>query len=267
MLVASTLVALLFLPAPSPPTVAWHKSFNLQGRPEIQVVSNNADVRVYASDQKDIEAVLYTDKTIPADAVTGDAVTGHESGNHVKLDVRVPNQGEAGFSHDPTVLEVKIPLGCDIDVHSANGSILVKSAEGKLSLHAENGNIEAVGISGTLDVESGHGDLKADGNVTAVSLHTRTGNIAAQIDPGSKMNSNWALRTGDGNVDLRLPADFSTDLDVSSGDGNVRVDFPRAMFGGGGQSTMRGPINGGGQHLEVHSDKGNIMVRKIVGSV
>jgi len=100
MLVASPLVALLFLPAPSPPTVAWHKSFNLQGRPEIQVVSNNADVRVYASDQKDIEAVLYTDKTIPADAVTG-----HESGNHVKLDVRVPHQGEAGFSHDPTVLQ------------------------------------------------------------------------------------------------------------------------------------------------------------------
>jgi DUF4097 and DUF4098 domain-containing protein YvlB len=262
MLVASTLVALLFLPAPSPPTVAWHKSFNLQGRPEIQVVSNNADVRVYASDRKDIEAVLYADKAIPADTVSG-----HESGNRVTLDVRVPPQGEAGFNHHPPVLEVKIPLGCDINVHSAKGSILVKSAEGKLSLHAENGNIEAVGIRGTLDIESGHGDLKADGNVTAVSLRARTGNIAAQIYSGSKMNSRWALRTGDGNVDLRLPADFSTDLDVSSGDGNVRVDFPRAMIGGGGPSTMRGPINGGGQHLEVHSDKGNIMVRKIAGSV
>jgi DUF4097 and DUF4098 domain-containing protein YvlB len=164
-------------------------------------------------------------------------------------------------------LELKIPLGCDMDVHSGNGSILVKSAEGKLALHTENGNIEALAIRGTLDIESGHGDLQVDGNVTAVSLHTRTGNIAAQIDPGSKMHSNWTLRTDDGNVDLRLPADFSTDLDVNSRDGNVRLDFPKARIGGGGQSTVRGPINGGGQHLEVHSDKGNIIVRKIAGSV
>jgi hypothetical protein len=262
MLVASALVALLSLPFPSPPTVVWHKSFSLMGRPEIRIAGNYADVRVYASDRKDIEAVLYRDRTISADAVTD-----RESGNRVELDVRVPNRGEAGSSHDPTVLELKIPLGCDIDVHSGNGSILVKSVEGKLTLHTENGNIEALGISGTLDIESGHGDLQVDGNVTAVSLHTRTGNIAAQIDPGSKMNSNWVLRTDDGNVDLRLPADFSTDLDVNSRDGNVRLDFPRAMIGGGGQSTMRGPINGGGQKLEVHSDKGNIMVRQIVGSV
>ena len=80
-------------------------------------------------------------------------------------------------------------------------------------------------------------------------------------------HSGWAVRTGDGNVDLRLPEDFSMDLDVQSGDGNVRLEFPLAMVGGGQQSRVRGPINGGGQHLEVHSDKGNIMVRKTSGSV
>jgi hypothetical protein len=36
-----------------PPTVAWHKSFNLKGRPEIQIGSNNVNVRVDASDRKD----------------------------------------------------------------------------------------------------------------------------------------------------------------------------------------------------------------------
>jgi DUF4097 and DUF4098 domain-containing protein YvlB len=117
------------------------------------------------------------------------------------------------------------PLGCDIDVHSGNGSILVKSTQGKLAVHTVNGNIEALRISGTLDIESEHGDLQVDGSVTAVSLHTRSGDIAAQIDPGSKMNSNWVPRTGDGNIDLRLPADFSAVLDVNTRDGKVRLDF------------------------------------------
>jgi hypothetical protein len=31
-----------------PHTVAWHKGFNLKGRPEIQVASNTVNVCVYA---------------------------------------------------------------------------------------------------------------------------------------------------------------------------------------------------------------------------
>jgi DUF4097 and DUF4098 domain-containing protein YvlB len=253
-------VALLSLAVPSPATVAWHKSFSLKGRPEVQVDSNNTDVRVYASDRKDIEAVLYADRTISSDAVTD-----RKSENLVKLDVRLPSQWRAGF--DSGVLELRVPLGCDIDVQSRNGSIMVKDAEGKLRLHTESGNIAALAIRGTLDIESGHGDLQVDGTVTAVILHTRTGNVAVQVDPGSRMNSNWVLRTGDGNVDLRLPEDFSTELDVNSGDGNVRLDFPMAVVGDGGRSTVRGSVNGGGRHLEVHSDKGDIRVRKIAGSM
>jgi DUF4097 and DUF4098 domain-containing protein YvlB len=253
-------VALLSLGFPSPATVAWHKSFSLKGRPEIQIASNNTDVRVYASDRKDIDAVLYADRTISSDAVTH-----RKSENLVKLDVRLPSQWRSGF--DSGVLELRVPLGCDIDVQSRNGSIMVKDAEGKLTLHTESGNIAALAIRGTLDIESGHGDLQVDGTVTAVILHTRAGNVAVQIDPGSRMNSNWLLRTGDGNVDLRLPEDFSTELDVSSGDGNVRLNFPMAVVGGGGRSAVRGPINGGGRHLEVHSDKGDIRVRKIAGSI
>jgi lia operon protein LiaG len=255
-------VALLSLAFSHSPTIAWGKSFTLIGRPQIRVASDNVDVRVYASDRENIEAVLYAGRT-----VSSDAVTDRQSGNRLELDVRIPDQGGAGFGRRSAVLELRIPLRSDIDVRSGNGSVMVKGAEGELTVHTGNGNIEALGINGALNIESGQGDLQIDGIVTAVRLHTRAGNIAAQIDRGSKMNSDWVLRTGDGNVDLRLPEDFSTDLEVDTGDGNVRLDFPMAMIGGGRKSSVRGPINGGGHHLELHSDKGNIVVRKITGSV
>ena len=87
MFLLSTLVALLSLSSPSSPPIAWHKNFSPTGRPEIRVASNNADVRVYASDRKDIEALLYTDRKISSDAVTD-----RHSGNRVELDVHVANQ-------------------------------------------------------------------------------------------------------------------------------------------------------------------------------
>jgi DUF4097 and DUF4098 domain-containing protein YvlB len=261
MLLPSTLVALLALSSPSSPAVAWHRNFSPAGRPEIRVASNNADVRVYASDRKDIEAVLYTDSKISPDAVTG-----RQSGNRVELDVNLPDQWTASLSQRSVILELKIPLGSDIDMRSGNGSVMVKAAQGNLTIHTDNGNIEAHGISGAIRIESGNGDLQVDGTVAAVDVRTRRGNIAAQIYPGSNMNSGWEVRTDDGDVDLRLPEDFSADLDVSAGDGNVRLDFPIAMIGGGRQSSIRGPINGGGQHLELHSGKGNIAVRKTAGA-
>jgi len=72
------------------------------------------------------------------------------------------------------------------------------------------------------------------------------------------MNSAWLVRSGNGNLDLRLPDNFSTDLKLETGDRNVRLDFPLAMIAGKRQSSTGGTINGGGHRLELHSDKGNI---------
>ena len=79
-------------------------------------------------------------------------------------------------------------------------------------------------LRGTGDRENG--DLQVKGIVTAVTLHTRIGSICAQIDPGSKMNSRWVVPRGDGNIEHQPPGDFSTDVDVDTGDGNVRLGFP-----------------------------------------
>ena len=40
------------------PTIAWHNSFHLKGRSEIQSASNNVNVHVDASDQKDGQRLL-----------------------------------------------------------------------------------------------------------------------------------------------------------------------------------------------------------------
>ncbi len=47
---AVVLFSLAFRP---PPTVVWHERFNLKGQPEIQIASNNLNVRVDASDRKE----------------------------------------------------------------------------------------------------------------------------------------------------------------------------------------------------------------------
>ena len=40
------------------PTIAWHNSFNLKGRGEIQITSNNINVRIDASNQTHSQRLL-----------------------------------------------------------------------------------------------------------------------------------------------------------------------------------------------------------------
>ena len=76
------------------------------------------------------------------------------------------------------------------------------------------------------------------------------------------MKSGWVLRTGDGNVRLRLPGDFSANLDAHTGDGHVRSDFPISTNASGERNDLRGKINGGGQTLEIRSGDGTIEIEK-----
>jgi hypothetical protein len=76
------------------------------------------------------------------------------------------------------------------------------------------------------------------------------------------MVQGWTLMTRDGNIVLRVPANFSAELDAHSGDGRVTVDFPVTINGSMQESSIRGRLNGGGQALELRTGDGNISLRK-----
>ena len=76
------------------------------------------------------------------------------------------------------------------------------------------------------------------------------------------MSSGWLLRTGDGNILLRLPDGFAADVDVQTGDGRISVDLPVTVSGQVGGNKLRGKLNGGGMLLELRSGDGNIQLRR-----
>jgi len=127
---------------------------------------------------------------------------------------------------------------------------------------ASNGEIEAIAVDGPLKADTRDGNIRIDGVFSALDVHSGDGNISAEAGSGSKMSSGWVLRTGDGNVQLRVPDGFAADLDAHTGDGQVSVDLPVTMEGSFRESTVRGKMNGGGKSLELRSGDGNITVAK-----
>ncbi len=73
------------------------------------------------------------------------------------------------------------------------------------------------------------------------------------------MAGNWSLHTDDGSIELRLPRDFAADLDASTSDGSVNVDFPLTAARIQDMS-VNGKLNGGGLPLIAHTNDGSIEI-------
>ena len=255
---AVTLIALVPLSAHAD---EWRKTFALTGKSDIQVDTNDAEIRVNSAERKDIEALVITVgyKIGPDDVRVSD----RQSGNHLELDVRTPS-GHFGFGfHSHSVrVELTVPRESDLNLHSGDGNIRVMAVKGNLRLDSGDGELEVREGEGPLNATTRDGNVRVQGVFSALDVHTGDGNIDAEAEPGSRMTSGWVLRTGDGNVILRLPENFAAEIDAHTGDGRVDVDFPLTFNGSMRESTIRGKMNGGGPLLEIRSGDGNISLRR-----
>jgi DUF4097 and DUF4098 domain-containing protein YvlB len=118
----------------------------------------------------------------------------------------------------------------------------VSQASGPVRVIAKSKDIDLTQIAGDAHIEDSNGDV----NVVAVNP---LGNI--QITDHT------------GNVIVTMPesANFSV-TGSTSGDEQVRTDFPLKMSTDGGRQTLDGAVGHGGVQLQLETDHGNLELRK-----
>ncbi len=276
----STLLILLICLSVAARGEEWRKAYSSSGKPDIRVETNDAEIHVNTADRNDVEVVVTTDRyKIGSGGVN---ISERQSGNRVDIEVHVPSMHHfiniSGRSRSVRI-QLNVPRQADLNLHSGDGTITAQDLAGNAILRSGDGNIEVSNTTGNLEIETGDGridcrhvegdliaethdgDVRVDGTFSKLELRTGDGSIDAVIGRGSKMNSVWSLRSGDGSITLALPDGFAADLDAHTGDGQIRVDFPVTVQGSLRGNEMRGKINGGGQNLEIRSGDGNITLR------
>ena len=273
------------------------KSFNVAGRANVHVETNDGSIRVSSGDSKQVEFRVEfqgyeVGKTLHIDAhQDGDKVeliarvTGHwgiswgVNSRRLRIEVRMPRDADLDVhSGDGSVQAESIngivkvytgdgsvkanSLNGNIDLHTNDGSITVDSLKGDIRLHTGDGSIEARNLDGKVDADSGDGHIRIAGRFDALNVKTGDGSVDTRVQAGSKMASSWSIRTGDGSVDLVLPSDFQTNIDASTGDGHISLGIPVTVEGTFSNSQIHGKMNGGGQPLTIHTGDGSIRLSK-----
>jgi len=259
----------------------WTKVYKLTGKPDIRVETNDAAVEVKSSDAAEVSArVITTGYAISQDDVRIERDV--QTGNHIEISVRVPSTHWSwGVNNRSVRVELTVPRNSDLNIHSSDGhihcagvngeihiesgdgSIEVSDLRGSMLLHTSDGHIEGSSMDGSLDASTNDGHVRVRGRFDALRLETGDGSVTAEILPGSKMTSNWSVRTSDGSVTLRLADSLAADIEAHTGDGSISSQLPLMVSGILGRKDLRGKLAGGGPTLQIRTGDGSIHLERL----
>lgn len=255
-------LALLFAPFLSASAEEWTKTFNVTGKPTVEVHADDGNVRLRPCDCKTVEARVVS-QGYRANELK---ITSSQTGDHVELDVLTHGiHFGIGFHRQRLDIELTVPRESALNVRTGDGNIDAEQLKGEFRLNTGDGNIELHSIDGTLQAKSGDGHMDIGGRFDALDLQSGDGSIRAEIAAGSKVNSEWSVHTGDGRITMRLPKDFSAELDAHSSDGRVHSELPVTMdmFDSRHDKDLHGKLNGGGGELRLRSGDGSIYLETL----
>ena len=260
------------------------KRFRVSGAPDLRLSTFDGAIEIRNGAAG--EVVVEIEKRGPTqEAIERLQVDAKQDGNRIDVEVRKP-AGEVvffGIGHmSPTArLIVTMPNDGNVIAKSGDGSIRVAHVRGRLELRTGDGSIRASdvagqlilqtgdgsvtldGAEGDLDLETGDGGVSVAGKLASVKLHTGDGSISFRAEQGTVMTEDWSVTTGDGDVALNLPQDFSADIDAHTGDGSIRseLDLKSVPNGEIGRRTVRGRVGSGGKTLKIRTGDGGIRLR------
>ena len=174
---------------------------------------------------------------------------------------------------------IRVPAGVRLRIHSGNGDVGVTGAHAELIARSGNGRVRVAGTAGEVEATSGNGEVTVEnvrGPVTAntgngdVRVSTVQGPVSARSGNGDllvrmtqvRADADMEFTTGNGRIEVTVPAEFNADIDASTGNGGIRTDFPIQVSGRISKTRLRGTIGQGGRRLRLVTGNGEIELRR-----
>lgn len=183
---------------------------------------------------------------------------------------------DAGTSGGPmTMTKITGPLtaktsGGSIQTADCKGTIKVATSGGPISVTGGDGSFAGETSGGSVQIKGFHGPVKAGSSGGPINIENVAGAVDASTSGGSVSASLTSdpleavrLSSSGGGITVRVPEKAAFELDASTSGGSVRCELPVTVTGKVERSRLRGPVNGGGQTVYLHTSGGNVEVKKL----
>lgn len=255
----------------------WDKSYNMNGKPIIEVKVDDASVRVRSCggcrtvnvhvDYRGQDPSMWTITELQAGTGLHFVMKHRETrsffggwrGRSPEITILTPTETDLNLNSGDGSLALAGLRG-SLDAHTGDGSISGEELSGALRLTTGNGSVQLHRAEGTLYATTGDGSMSLDGRFSQFEARSGDGSIQLRLAPGSTLTSSSNVSTGDGSIALNLSHDLRAEVDASTGDGNIASSVPMLTTTSGRRNRVHGTMNGGGPLIRLHSGDGSIAI-------
>ncbi len=159
--------------------------------------------------------------------------------------------------------------GGPIQVTGCEGMQQVKTTGGRIDVSGGAGSFDGKTSGGPVTVKNFRGSVQAKSSGGPINIENVTGKVDGKTSGGaisavfaSPVSDEVNLATSGGGVTLRVPENSAFDLDASTTGGSVTSELLVETTDKPSRNRLRGPVNGGGKTVTLHTGGGSIQVRK-----
>ena len=133
--------------------------------------------------------------------------------------------------------------------------------QSNLSLETHNGGISIENVDGQMDFEALNGGVKLADLAGDVRGTTTNGGVSVELTGDAWDGAGLDVRTTNGGVKIYVPDHYSAELETSTVNGKVVVDFPVTVRGRI-DSRIATTLGRGGKTIHVKTINGSVKVRR-----
>ena len=190
----------------------------------------------------------------------GDDDGWRRGGVSVSMTVLVPRGARLKVATGNGAVSVE-RAGSDVQASTGNGRVRVVETEGQVRVSTGNGAVEVRNAKARVHVSTGNGDVDVVTVEGPVEVSSGNGDIDVRMS-ALRARDDMQFTTGSGDVHLTLPANYSGELEASTGNGSIRSDFDLKIKGQLNPRRIRATIGEGGPLLRMSTGNGEFEIRK-----
>ncbi len=247
--------------APSARATQYQKSYAVSARASVRVLAANGDIRVTTSAANRVEFIVTYDRgawssDLPVDSRQDGAV----------VELRALAKAHSSwwnwsyFDNVHMSIEVRMPKNADLQIDTSNGAVSLDAISGTVQVHTSNAGISASGLDGHCTLATTNGRVDATGRFQSLDITSTNAGVTARAQSGSRMDSEWSIRTTNGGIELAVPPDLKANLSAGTTNGGIMLRLPVAVQGQQRSSHLRGTLGGGGPELVVRTTNAGVRV-------
>ena len=149
----------------------------------------------------------------------------------------------------------------EVKASSGNGEVTVAGSGGRANASTGNGDVEVSDARGPVRASSGNGDIVVNTSAGPVTASSGNGRIRVQMAALAE-EGNMNFSTGNGSIDLTLPANTSADIEAHVSMRNFESEFSMQLPGRWDSGRIEGKIGEGGRRIRISTGNGRVTIRK-----